>query len=265
MIRGRRTPARRRTGPRRTRPPAPRRRGFAVPALRMWSSARGMDADEVLPEYLMSSATTMSSRAPLARSFFAIASTMRRFAWWGISTSTSDGLSPATSSARMAIGAICGGRPPENRLALLVDELLLASSRSGRPGRRRCPRRPGRSRLVGRADDRGAGAVGEDDRVRAVDRVDRVGELLRADDQHLLRRAAPDQVGGDAEAVAEPGAGGVEVERAGAGMPIRAATWAAAFGICVGMVQFGRITVSTSDGSTRRRPARRCRRRRRSR
>ena len=33
-------------------------------------------------------------------------------------------------------------------------------------------------------------------------------------------------------------------------MPIRAATCAAAFGICVGIVQFGRMTVSTSDGST---------------
>ena len=72
----------------------------------MWSMAIGIEADDVLPEYWMSSATRRSSRAPAWRRRFAIASTMRRLAWWGTSTSMSAGVRPAASTARRATGAI---------------------------------------------------------------------------------------------------------------------------------------------------------------
>ena len=71
----------------------------------MWSSASGIEADDVFPECTMSSATRRSSRAPLLRSRLATASMMRRFAWWGTSTSMSDGVRPASSIARSATGA----------------------------------------------------------------------------------------------------------------------------------------------------------------
>ena len=64
-------------------------------------------------------------------------------------------------------------------------------------------------------DDRGAGTVGEDDRGGAVRRVGPVGELLRADDQDGAGRTGPDRVVRGREAVAEPGARRVEVERSG--------------------------------------------------
>ncbi|OLT01927.1 hypothetical protein BJF90_29910 [Pseudonocardia sp. CNS-004] len=74
--------------------------------MRMWSMASGIDADEVFPEWMMSSATTMSSRAPSLRRRRATASTMRRLAWWGTNTSMSAGVSPAISIAFNATGAI---------------------------------------------------------------------------------------------------------------------------------------------------------------
>ena len=69
--------------------------------------------------------------------------------------------------------------------------------------------------FVGRSDDHGAGAVAEDERRRAVLRVGEVGELLHADDQDVRRAPAADHVVGEAEAVAEAGAGGGQVERGG--------------------------------------------------
>ena len=49
--------------------------------------------------------------------------------------------------------------------------------------------------VVARADDRGAGAVGEDERGAAVVEVGDVGEPLDADHQHVLGAAAADHVG----------------------------------------------------------------------
>ena len=71
------------------------------------------------------------------------------------------------------------------------------------------------ARGVARSDDRGARAVGEDERRAAVADVGEVGEPLDADHQHVAGAAAADHVGGQGDAVAEAGAGGGDVERRG--------------------------------------------------
>src|SRR6478672_11375809 len=64
-------------------------------------------------------------------------------------------------------------------------------------------------------DDRGAGAVGEDERRPAVADVGEVGEPLHADDQDVPGAAGAHEVGGHGHAVAEARAGGGDVERGG--------------------------------------------------
>ena len=70
------------------------------------------------------------------------------------------------------------------------------------------------ARLVGRADHRRTGAVGEDHRGRPVVQVGEVGEPLAADHEGVARRAGADRVGRGAERVAPPRAAGVDVEGA---------------------------------------------------
>src|SRR5699024_9148028 len=52
------------------------------------------------------------------------------------------------------------------------------------------------------------------DGIRSVLRVDPSGQLLGADQEHVAGVSGADRVRGDGEAVAEPGAGTVDVERA---------------------------------------------------
>ena len=114
-------------------------------------------------------------------------------------------------------------RPPEDALALhedgrpaqvlvvdvdpavpLGDDVPLGTVRApdGRPD-------PGG---VGRSDDGGAGAVGEDEGGAPVVLVGEVGEPLDADDQDVLGASAADHVVGQRDAVAVAGAGGRDVE-----------------------------------------------------
>ena len=217
-VTGRGRPARRRSGRRRSRRAAPGRRTAPRRRSTISVSASGIDADEVLPDSTMSSATTRVRRR---RACLAIASMMRRLAWCGTNTSMSAGLDA---------GQLGSARARPGRSAVVAQRKTAWPSwwRYGLPARRSRWRRRSSPALpqttgpmpglvgVGRADDRGAGAVGEDDRGRAVVPVDPVGELLGADHQHVARprrRGSPWSARG--QRVAEAGAGGVEVERAG--------------------------------------------------
>src|SRR5438105_3372456 len=73
------------------------------------------------------------------------------------------------------------------------------------------------------ADDRGARGVAEDERGAAVHLVDDRGELLRPDDEDVLRAPGPDHVGGRRDPVTEPGARGAQVppRRVRAAQPVR--------------------------------------------
>src|SRR5690349_7152280 len=116
------------------------------------------------------------------------------------------------------------GRPPEHRAALhhqvrhrrlvlghhvapvlgLTDQVELLAV--GAPDDR------ADAHLVGGSDHRAARAVGEDEGGAAVVQARDVGEPLDADHQHVLGAAAADHVRAEREAVAEPGAGGRDVE-----------------------------------------------------
>ncbi len=112
-----------------------------------------------------------------------------------------------------------GGGPPEHRLARLPqrgvtvgDRDVLSQVSRAAPHHRADARR---FAVRDRADHRGAGAVGEDNAGGSVGRVDPRRHLLRPDHQHVPGGARPDRVGGVRQRVAEAGARGVEVVRAG--------------------------------------------------
>ena len=160
---------------------APRR----TPSAR--SAPAGPTPTTCCPTATMSRATTVR----LGRSRAAWPSTRRCAGWPGAGRTRRcrPGATPAFSIAstqRPAVSLVVAQRKtawpswPRNWPAT-------GSSISVDAGRRRCPRRPGRcpARRDGPADDRGAGAVGEDDRRRPVGRVGHVGEPLDADDEHV--------------------------------------------------------------------------------
>ena len=156
--------------------------------------ARGIDADEVLPEWTMSSATTMSSRAPALRSRLATASMMRRLAWCGTKTSMSSGARPASSIAFSATGAIlvvaqrktaCPSwdRAFVSGLMWIVWDMSPALPQVSGPI-------PSRRLVHGRTDHRGTGSV------REVVAVERSVQSIQSDSfsapitEHVPRRPA---------------------------------------------------------------------------
>ena len=152
-------------------------------------------------------------------------------AWCGTNTSMSARVSPASLMASAAIGAsavtaqrntscpairsVGAGVDGSSRTAAHEYGWAIAAALDPSDPHRTGPD----AGLRGRTDDDRAGAVPEQERRAAVGRVDDVGHPLDPDHHDVLGAAGPDRVGGDRERVAEAGAAGAGVQRAGVGWP----------------------------------------------
>ena len=151
-------------------------------------------------------------------------------------------MTPAASSGLLGDRGHLPDGPAEDRLALLPS-VRPARPRASRTSiqrrrscaiasalaRRRSPRRSGRCPGVSDGPTTAAPAPSpKHERGAAVVAVDEVGQLLDADDEDVLGRAAADQVVGRRDAVAVAGAGGGDVEGRGAVAPSRSRRAAAA-------------------------------------
>ena len=147
---------------------------------------------------------------------------MRMFAWCGMNAARSSAVMPAASSACFADLRHLPDRPAEDGLAVLAHRrprlLLVEVLLERRVHADRVPFRavgsPDARRdagLVGGADDRGARAVAEQERDRAVFGVHVLRQLLGADHEHVLRGAGADEGVGLGDRVGVAGAGGADV------------------------------------------------------
>ena len=165
----------------------------------------------------MSLPTLRSGRAPAAITFLAMASMIRRFAWWVTSTSMSVERDAGGLGRADRDRADRRGRPAEDGLALL-DEVAVAALDPDRLERssRRCPRPPGRCPVRRTAVTTAAPAPSA--KMIAVARSSGLVQSVSFSEpttSTFVRRSDPDGLVGGGERVAEAGAGGVDVERPG--------------------------------------------------
>ena len=91
------------------------------------------------------------------------------------------------------------------------------------------------ARRLARADNSSTSTVTEEERHAAVVRVDEVGHLLRPDHDDVACTATANRVVGDRKCIGEPGAGGVDVHRAGVDRAETVLDFARAAGRLVGV------------------------------
>ena len=184
------------------------------------------------------------------RSRFATASMMRRLAWCGTKHVDVGGGEAGQLDRAQRHRGDRGGGPAEHRLALLVQGAVSRVDpdrlATGRP---RCPRPPARPRRL--ASGAGPTTAAPAPSAKMM-QVERSSQSIQSESfsAPITRACAdgpgPDQVRGDGDAVAKPAHAVLRSNAAGAGMPIRCATWAAALGMWSSIVQVATMTGSMS-------------------